>query len=170
MMVGMLGRFWGEAVMMAVYLLNRPPTQSLDRKTPHEAWYNEKPTVRHLRVFGCVAYMKDARPHLAKLDPRGLKVVVISYEPGSKAYKLYTSSIILRKGELTCHATSSVRDHLLTVERRDRGRPKPKSIHGGVPRHQAGRRRSAASETITATSSCTGHAYANPNHNSGCTP
>ena len=33
--------------------------------------------------------MKDARPHLAKLDPRGLKVVFIDYEPGSKAYKLY---------------------------------------------------------------------------------
>ena len=43
----------------------------------------------HLRVFGCVAYMKVARPHLAKLDPRGLKVVFIGYEPGRKAYKLY---------------------------------------------------------------------------------
>ena len=33
--------------------------------------------------------MKDARPHLTKLDPRGLKVVFISYDLGSKAYKFY---------------------------------------------------------------------------------
>ena len=37
MTTGMPKRFWGEAVMMAVYLLNRSPTRSLDKKTPHEA-------------------------------------------------------------------------------------------------------------------------------------
>ena len=33
--------------------------------------------------------MKDARPHLAKLDPKGLKVVFIGYEPKNKAYMFY---------------------------------------------------------------------------------
>ena len=33
--------------------------------------------------------MKDTCPHLAKLDPKGLKVVFIGYESGSKAYRLY---------------------------------------------------------------------------------
>ena len=89
MTVGMPKRFWGEAVMTAVYLLNRSPTRSLDGKTPHEAWYNKKLAVHHLRVFGYIAYMKVTRPHLAKLDPRGLKVIFIGYEPGSKAYRLY---------------------------------------------------------------------------------
>jgi len=54
----MPGRFWGEAVMTAVYLLNRSPTRSLDGKTPYEAWYNKKPTVYHFCVFGYVAYIK----------------------------------------------------------------------------------------------------------------
>ena len=53
--------------MKAVYLLNRLPTRSLDGKMPHEAWYNKKPAVHHLRVFGCVAYMKVMRSYLAKL-------------------------------------------------------------------------------------------------------
>ena len=70
MTAGMPGRFWGEAVMTTVYLLNRLPTRSLDGKTPYEAWYNKKPVVHQFRVFGCIAYMKVARPHLAKLDPR----------------------------------------------------------------------------------------------------
>ena len=75
--------------MTIVYLLNRSPTRNIDGKTPHEAWYNKKPAVHHLRVFDCVAYMKVACPHLSKLDPRGLKVVFIGYEPWSKAYRLY---------------------------------------------------------------------------------
>ena len=77
MTVRMPGSFWGDA------------TRSLDEKTTHEVWYNKKPAVHHLRVFGCIAYMKVARPHLIKLDPRGLKVVFIDYKPGSKAYRLY---------------------------------------------------------------------------------
>ena len=73
-------------LVTAVYLLNRSPTRSLDGKTPYEAWYNKKPAVHHFRVFGCIAYMKVTRPHLAKLDPRGLKVV-FSYDPvGGQAH------------------------------------------------------------------------------------
>jgi hypothetical protein len=86
---GMPGRFWGEAVMTAVYLLNRSPTRSVNGKTPYQAWHGKKPTVHHLQVFGCVAYMKITRPHLTKLDDRGLKMVFIGYEPGIKAYLLY---------------------------------------------------------------------------------
>ena len=33
--------------------------------------------------------MKVAHPHLSKLDPRGLKIIFIGYESGSKAYRLY---------------------------------------------------------------------------------
>ena len=33
--------------------------------------------------------MKVARPYLAKLDPKGLKVIFIGYKPWSKAYRLY---------------------------------------------------------------------------------
>ena len=89
--------------MTTVYLLNRSPTRSLDGKTPYEAWYNKKPLVHHLHMFCCVAYMKVTRPHLAKLDPRGLKVVFIGYELGSKAYRLYDPV----GGELTYLVTSS---------------------------------------------------------------
>ena len=40
-------------------------------------------------MFDCVAYMKVTRSHLAKIDPKGLKVVFIDYELGSKVYRLY---------------------------------------------------------------------------------
>ena len=37
------GWLWGEAVCTAVFILNRSPTRSVDRKTPFEVWYGSKP-------------------------------------------------------------------------------------------------------------------------------
>lgn len=48
--------FWAEAVLTAVYLSNVSPTYVVGYKTPHESWFGTKPSIHHLRVFGCVAY------------------------------------------------------------------------------------------------------------------
>jgi hypothetical protein len=83
------GCFWGEAVMVAVYLLNRAPTKSLNNVTPYEAWYGKKPSVRHLRTFGCVAYAKKVGPGVTKLEDRTVPGIFLGYEPCSKAYRVY---------------------------------------------------------------------------------
>jgi transposase InsO family protein len=81
---GMLAVFWGEAVVTAVYILNRSPTKALNGSTPYEAWYGRKPAVSHLRVFGCHAFDKEL-DHIGKLDDRSTPRVFISYAEGSKA-------------------------------------------------------------------------------------
>lgn len=81
--------FWGEAVVVAVYVLNRSPTKSLDRVMPYEAWHGRRPSVEHLRVFGCIGHVKTFKPNLHKLDDRGTRMVFIGYEQGSKAYRMY---------------------------------------------------------------------------------
>lgn len=48
-------KYWGEAVNTANYLQNRLPTRTT-KKTPYEMLFNKKPTVEHLRIFGCTAY------------------------------------------------------------------------------------------------------------------
>ncbi|KAL4352077.1 hypothetical protein GQ457_06G007290 [Hibiscus cannabinus] len=48
--------FWAEAVSCVVYLSNRSPTKNVDNVTPQEAWSGRKPSVRHIRVFGSIAY------------------------------------------------------------------------------------------------------------------
>jgi hypothetical protein len=80
---GMPGRFWGEAVMMVVYILNHSLTHSVEGKMSYQAWHGKKLLVHHLRVFGYIAYMKITWPHLTKLDDRGLKTSFIGYEPRS---------------------------------------------------------------------------------------
>jgi transposase InsO family protein len=81
--------FWGEAVVTAVYLLNRAPTKSLAGRTPYEAWHGVKPSVEHLRTFGCVVHVKTVKPHLKKLEDRSKKMVLLGYEQGTKAYRVY---------------------------------------------------------------------------------
>jgi hypothetical protein len=85
----MPGRFWGEAVNTAVFLLNRAPTQCVNGKTPFEVWNGFKPPVHFLRTFGCVAHVKNGGQRLAKLDDRSTPMVFVGYEAGSKAYRFY---------------------------------------------------------------------------------
>ena len=63
-------RFWGEAVITAMFLLNRAPTKSLDNMTPFEAWHGQKLAVHFLHTFGCVVHVKDVRSHPSKLADR----------------------------------------------------------------------------------------------------
>jgi len=53
---GLPKTLWAEAVYTAVYLINRCPTKAVWGKTPFEAWSGRKPSIKHLRVFGCICY------------------------------------------------------------------------------------------------------------------
>jgi transposase InsO family protein len=61
--------FWGEAVVTAVYILNRSPTKALNGRTSYEAWHGRKLAVSHLRVFVCLAFSKELG-HIGKLNDR----------------------------------------------------------------------------------------------------
>jgi hypothetical protein len=57
--------------------------------TPQDAWSGYKPSVAHLRIFGCVAYAQVLEAKRRKLDDRGEKFIFVGYNEESKAYKLY---------------------------------------------------------------------------------
>jgi hypothetical protein len=84
---GMLTVFYGEAMVMAVYILNRSPTKALNGRTPYEAWHGRKPVVSHLRVFGCLTFANELS-HIGKLNNRSTLGVFISYAEGLKAYRI----------------------------------------------------------------------------------
>jgi hypothetical protein len=71
----------------AVYILNFSPTKALNGMTPYEAWHGRKPTISHLQVFGCLAFIKELG-HISKLDDRSTLGVFIGYAEGSKAYHI----------------------------------------------------------------------------------
>lgn len=60
----------------------------LEGKTLYEAWHDGRtPMVRHLRTFGCLAYVKKLS-HLSKLDEWSSVGVFIGYVEGAKAYRI----------------------------------------------------------------------------------
>ncbi|XP_022681836.1 uncharacterized protein LOC111257069 [Setaria italica] len=84
---GMPAVLWGEVVVMAIYILNRSPTKTLDGRMPYEPWHGRKPAVSHLRVFGCLAFAKELG-HISKLDNSSTPGVFIGYVEGLKAYRI----------------------------------------------------------------------------------
>jgi hypothetical protein len=67
-------------VKTAVYILNRSPTRSLDGVTPYEAWHGRKPSMQHMRTFGCVAHVKKIGPGVNKLSDCSSPMVFLGYE------------------------------------------------------------------------------------------
>ncbi|KAI5677420.1 hypothetical protein M9H77_08370 [Catharanthus roseus] len=56
--------FWGEAVSITVYLINRSPSTTVNFRTLIELWCGKPPNLSNLRVFGCAvfAHQKEDKP------------------------------------------------------------------------------------------------------------
>jgi hypothetical protein len=95
--------FWAEAVSNAVYIRNQYPTSAVHGKTLQEAWCWRKPSVAHIRVFGCIAYAKIPDASRTKLEAKSAKCLFLGYCEGSKAYRLicFESKKIIRCCDVT---------------------------------------------------------------------
>ncbi|KAK9059981.1 hypothetical protein SSX86_020685 [Deinandra increscens subsp. villosa] len=86
--MGMPLKYWAEAVRHSVYVLNRLPTKALKDVTPFQALRGNKPSLSHLKVFGCVGHVKDVFPGLKKLDDRSHMMVYLGVPEGTKGYRM----------------------------------------------------------------------------------
>lgn len=48
--------FLEDVVSTAVYIQNRSQTKAVPNKTPFEVLTDRKPSIKHLKVFGCICY------------------------------------------------------------------------------------------------------------------
>ena len=84
-----MGReYWAEAVCTAAYVRNRSPSKVLS-VTPVEMWSGVKPSVEHLRVFGCKAFMHVSREDRSKFDAKALECIFLGYADDAKGYRLF---------------------------------------------------------------------------------
>jgi hypothetical protein len=79
--------FLSEAILTAVYLINRLPSTNLLLKNPYEIIYGRKINVEHLKVFGGVCFVHKNR--LDKLDFTSIKSIFLGYSSQKKRYKCY---------------------------------------------------------------------------------
>ena len=105
--VGMVQELWEEVVGMVCYLVNRYPLKTLVGKTLYEKWDGNNPSLEHIRVFGCEAFL-----HVLKsiLDKKFEKCIFIGCKDGVKGYKpwnmatrkiIYSRDVIFREVEGT---------------------------------------------------------------------
>jgi hypothetical protein len=81
--------FWAEAMGTVCYLVNPSPSSMLDDKTPHEVCTEKKPSLQHIRVFGCDSYVHVPKENRSKLDKKVEKCIFIGYKDGVKGYNLW---------------------------------------------------------------------------------
>ena len=86
---GLPKTFWAECLTALVHVWNRCPTSAVTDSTPYERWYNEKPKVDHLRVWGCVAYVHVQKDKREALGSHMEKCIFIGYPEGMKAWKFW---------------------------------------------------------------------------------
>ena len=57
--------------------------------TPHEAYFNQKPNIMLLQVFGCKAYVQVPAKYHNKLNACSIECVYLGYSENKKAYQVY---------------------------------------------------------------------------------
>ena len=55
----------------------------------HELYFGTKRNLRHLRVFGSIAYVHVPKEKRRKLDAKAEKCILVSYSDEQKGYKCY---------------------------------------------------------------------------------
>ena len=80
--------FYGYALELTCYVLNSIPSKSVS-KTPYEIWTGHKPGLSHLRIWGCLAYVKCLK--MDKLGVRSDKYIFVGYPKETKRYYFYLS-------------------------------------------------------------------------------
>jgi len=71
----------------AVYVYNRTPMRCLEWRTPHEWFTGERPSIEHLQVLGCGAYVfipSEVREN--KMAPKAEPMVFLGMHSGGKGY------------------------------------------------------------------------------------
>ena len=79
--------FWGYALQTAVYILNVVPSMSIQH-TPLELWSGRKPSLRHIRIWGCTVHVLKGKT--GKLEPRTEVCLFVGYPKGTRGGLFYS--------------------------------------------------------------------------------
>lgn len=61
----------------------------LNWKTPYELLFYKQPNYSNLKLFGCLSFATNVKPHKHKFETRAHKCIFLGFSPSQKAYKLY---------------------------------------------------------------------------------
>jgi hypothetical protein len=73
----------------ACYLASISPLSALNDKTPQEVWICKRPSLTHLKLFVCDAYVHVPKEKRIKLDKKVEKCIFIGYKYGLTGYNIW---------------------------------------------------------------------------------
>ena len=79
-------KYWTYAFAVAVYLINRLPSQVTDAISPYAKLFGRPPNYLKLRVFGCLCFPWLRPYNTHKLQPRSLPCIFMGYSLTQSAY------------------------------------------------------------------------------------
>ena len=81
--------FWAEATQTACYIINRVSIRLIIKKTPCELFWMQKPSVAHLRPFGCKCYILNTCENINSANARSDEGIFVGYSLVDKVYRVY---------------------------------------------------------------------------------
>ncbi|GBM41317.1 Retrovirus-related Pol polyprotein from transposon RE1 [Araneus ventricosus] len=86
---GLQPRFWAEALHAYVHTKNRCSHKLTEVKTPMEIWSGHKPSSRHCRTFGSLAYVYVPIVNRNKLQPKAKIGILVGYAVNKRGYRVW---------------------------------------------------------------------------------
>ncbi|CEG38518.1 FOG: Transposon-encoded proteins with TYA, reverse transcriptase, integrase domains in various combinations [Plasmopara halstedii] len=81
-------QLWAECVCHVTTLVNMTPSSTTNGRTPYELWYNRKPSMDYIKVFGCSAYAHITEQYRDKPDARARLCMYLGLPEHKKGYRL----------------------------------------------------------------------------------
>ncbi|GBN71268.1 Retrovirus-related Pol polyprotein from transposon TNT 1-94 [Araneus ventricosus] len=86
---GLQPRFWAEALHAYVHTKNRCSHKLTEGKTPMKIWLGHKPSIRHCRTFGSIAYVYVPTVNRNKLQPKAKIEILVGYAVNRRGYRVW---------------------------------------------------------------------------------
>ena len=83
-------RFWGDAILVACYLINGMPSSVLHDQIPCSTIFPNQPLFCLPCVFGCVCFVHILTPGQDKLFAKATKCVFLGFSQLQRGYRCYS--------------------------------------------------------------------------------
>jgi len=109
---GLSNKYWVDAFLTAVYIINRLPTHVLGYSSPHEKLFQKPPDYTLLRVFGCKCFPL-LRPYTShKLEYRSKACIFLGYShAGYRCLDPVTNRVFLSRHVVFDEQSFPAKDH-----------------------------------------------------------
>jgi hypothetical protein len=101
--------FWVDAINITCYISNRIFLRSILHLTPFELRFGRKPSVSHLRPFGCKCIVLKYG-NLDKFESHSFDGILLGYTPHDRSYRVYNleTNTVVESCDVTFDETALV--------------------------------------------------------------